>query len=211
MNWKEDGEVTSSQLALPQLIRVILRPADEKLAMAGSWQATPFGRIDPICNVWIWQGVMYDLCTRPEQPEPAAAHAETGSREVADALGGQAQDLGGTKDQEDKSNEPSGKAVHTTANGTTTSLLGKRHHSLYANLNGFEVEGVRKVSVLYCWCCLIKLKNRIRHVFGAHFCPKVRDTFVGQILYLFFHTFFIHTCRHDINFSTWHRVYCWTQ
>ena len=26
-----------------------------------------------------------------------------------------------------------------------TSLLGKRHHSLYANLNGFEQEGIRKV------------------------------------------------------------------
>lgn len=91
---------------------------------------------------------MYDLCTRPEQPEPTAAHAETGSREVADTQDRQAQDLGGTEDQEDKSNEPLDKVVRTTANGTTTSLLGKRHHSLYANLNGFEVEGIRKVSVL---------------------------------------------------------------
>lgn len=148
MNWKEDGEVTSSEVALPQLIHVILLPADEKLAMAWSWQGTPFGHIDPICDVWLWQRVMYDLCTRPEQPEPAAAHTETGSREVADALDRQARDLGGAEDQEDKSNEPSDKAVHTKANGTTTSLLGKRHHSLYANLNGFEVEGVRKVSVL---------------------------------------------------------------
>lgn len=90
---------------------------------------------------------MYDLCTRPEQPEPTAAHTETGSREVADTLDRQAQDLGGTEDQEDKSNESLDKVVRTTANGTTTSLLGKRHHSLYANLNGFEVEGIRKVSL----------------------------------------------------------------
>lgn len=66
---------------------------------------------------------------------------------MASALDRQAQDLEGTEDQEDKSNEPLDKSVHTTANGTTTSLLGKRHHSLYANLNGFEVEGMRKVSV----------------------------------------------------------------
>lgn len=89
---------------------------------------------------------MYDLCTRPEQPEPTAAHTETGSREVADTLDRHAQDLGGTEDQDDKSNEPLDKVVK--ANGTTTSLLGKRHHSLYANLNGFEVEDIRKVSVL---------------------------------------------------------------
>lgn len=91
---------------------------------------------------------MYDLCTRPEQPEPTAAHTESGSREVADTLDRQAKDLGGTEDQEDKSNEPLDKVVHTTANGTTSSLLGKRHHSLYSNLNGFEVKGIHKVSVL---------------------------------------------------------------
>lgn len=92
---------------------------------------------------------MYDLCTRPEQPEPTAAHTETGSREVADTLDRQAHDLGGTQDQENKSNEPLDKVVLTTANGTNTSLLGKRHNSLYANLNGFEVEGIHKVSVLF--------------------------------------------------------------
>lgn len=91
---------------------------------------------------------MYDLCTRPEQPEPTAAHTETGSREVADTLDRQAHDLAGTEDQ-DKSNEPLDKVVRTTTNGTNTSLLGKRHHSLYANLNGFEVEGIHKVSVLF--------------------------------------------------------------
>lgn len=91
---------------------------------------------------------MYDLCTRPEQPEPTAAHTATGSPMVADTLDRQAQDSGGTEDQEDKSNEPMDKVVRTTANGTTTSLLGKRHHSLYANLNGFEVEGIRRVSLL---------------------------------------------------------------
>lgn len=90
---------------------------------------------------------MYDLCTRPEQP-PAAAHTEKGSHEVVDAVDRQAQDLGATEDQKEKSNAPLDKVVRSTANGTTTSLLGKRHHSLYANLNGFEVEGMRKVSFL---------------------------------------------------------------
>lgn len=120
-------------------------PANEKPTMAWSWLGTSFGHIDPICDVWLWQRVMYDLCTRPEQPEPAAAHTETGSREVGDAPERQQQELGGTEEQEDKSNGPLDKSVHTTA--TSTSLLGKRHHSLYANLNGFEVEGMRKVSV----------------------------------------------------------------
>ncbi|XP_049896198.1 RIMS-binding protein 2 isoform X2 [Epinephelus moara] len=85
---------------------------------------------------------MYDLCTRPEQPEPAPAHTEMESREVAEALGHQQQELRGSEEPDNK--QILDKAVPTTANATSTSLLGKRHHSLYANLNGFEVEGVRK-------------------------------------------------------------------
>lgn len=94
---------------------------------------------------------MYDLCTRPEQPEPAPAHAEMESREVAEALGRQQQqqqELRRTEEQDTKQHGLSDKTVPTTAaNISSTSLLGKRHHSLYANLNGFEVEGIRKVSV----------------------------------------------------------------
>ncbi|TKS83618.1 Peripheral-type benzodiazepine receptor-associated protein 1 [Collichthys lucidus] len=92
--------------------------------------------------------VMYDLCTRPEQPEPAPAHAEMESREVAEALGRQQQqqqELRRTEEQDTKQHGLSDKTVPTTAaNISSTSLLGKRHHSLYANLNGFEVEGIRK-------------------------------------------------------------------
>ncbi|XP_034745264.1 peripheral-type benzodiazepine receptor-associated protein 1-like isoform X14 [Etheostoma cragini] len=87
---------------------------------------------------------MYDLCTRPEQPEPAPAHTEMESREVAEALGQQQQELRGSEEQSNKQHGLLDTAVPTTANITSTSLLGKRHHSLYANLNGFEVEGVRK-------------------------------------------------------------------
>ncbi|KAA8586416.1 hypothetical protein FQN60_000252 [Etheostoma spectabile] len=87
---------------------------------------------------------MYDLCTRPEQPEPAPAHTEMESREVATALGQQQQELRGSEEQRNKQHGLLDTAVPTTANITSTSLLGKRHHSLYANLNGFEVEGVRK-------------------------------------------------------------------
>lgn len=89
---------------------------------------------------------MYDLCTRPEQPEPAPAPTEMEGREVAEALGQQQQELR-SEEQDSKQHGLSDKAVPTTANITPTSLLGKRHHSLYANLNGFEVEGIRKVSV----------------------------------------------------------------
>lgn len=90
---------------------------------------------------------MYDLCTRPEQPEPAPAHAEMESREVAEALGRQQQELRSSEERDDEQRGLSDKTVPATANITSASLLGKRHHSLYANLNGFEVEGIRKVSV----------------------------------------------------------------
>lgn len=126
-------------------------PANEQPAMARSKLGTSFGHIDPSCAVWLWQRVMYDLCTRPEQPEPAPAHAEMESREVAEALGRQQQqqqELRRTEEQDTKQHGLSDKTVPTTAaNISSTSLLGKRHHSLYANLNGFEVEGIRKVSV----------------------------------------------------------------
>ncbi len=90
---------------------------------------------------------MYDLCTRPEQPAPAPAHTEMESGEVAEALGRQQRESGKSDEQDSKQHGLSEKAAPTTANVTSASLLGKRHHSLYANLNGFEVEGVRKVSV----------------------------------------------------------------
>lgn len=92
---------------------------------------------------------MYDLCTRPEQPESAPTHAEMESREEAEAPGRQQQELRGPREQNIMQHRHLDKAlpVPTTANITSTSLLGKRHHSLYANLGGFEVEGMRKVSV----------------------------------------------------------------
>ncbi|KAK1882690.1 RIMS-binding protein 2 [Dissostichus eleginoides] len=80
---------------------------------------------------------------RNMEPEPAPAHTDMESHEVDQALGQQQSELMGPEEQ-DKQNGLVDKAVPTTTNITTTSLLGKRHHSLYANLNGFEVEGVRK-------------------------------------------------------------------
>lgn len=93
---------------------------------------------------------MYDLCTRPEQPEPAPAHGEMEIREEAEALGPQQLELTGSTEQQEKQHRLLDKAVPTPAN-ITTSLLGKRHHSLYANLSSLEVEGIRKVSVEH-WC-----------------------------------------------------------
>lgn len=87
---------------------------------------------------------MYDLCTRPEQPEPAAAPAEMEGRDVADAQ----QESRRSEAQDNKEPGLSDKAA---PNITSTSLLGKRHHSLYANLNGFEAEGIRKVCVELFW------------------------------------------------------------
>ncbi|XP_039870533.1 peripheral-type benzodiazepine receptor-associated protein 1 isoform X2 [Simochromis diagramma] len=89
--------------------------------------------------------VMYDLCTRPEQLEPAPANREMESHEEAKAFGAQQPELRGSVEQHDKQQGSlSDKATPTTANVTTTSLLGKRHHSLYANLSGLEMEGIHK-------------------------------------------------------------------
>jgi hypothetical protein len=81
---------------------------------------------------------MYDLCTRPEQPKPATEDTQMDGPEEAEAPEPQQQK---TEEQEP--------ALDRTPLATTklapTSLLGKRHHSLYANLNGFEQEGIRKV------------------------------------------------------------------
>ena len=110
---------------------------------------------------------MYDLCTRPEQPEPAPAHTEMESREVSEALGRQQQELRRSEEQDNKQHGLSEKAVSTTANITSTSLLGKRHHSLYANLNGYEVEGIRKVNVQHLLLMVhMKLFGAWSHVKG---------------------------------------------
>ncbi|KAG7224497.1 hypothetical protein INR49_015021 [Caranx melampygus] len=66
------------------------------------------------------------------------------SREEADAPGRQQLEFRRSEEQVNTQHGLMDKAVSTTANVTSSSLLGKRHHSLYANLNGFEVEGVRK-------------------------------------------------------------------
>ena len=92
------------------------------------------------------QRVMYDLCTRSEQPESAPVHTEMESRNKAEAPGQQQQELRGSGQDDKKQQGLLDKEVPTTAN-FTTSLLGKRHHSLYANLSSFEVEGIRKVRV----------------------------------------------------------------
>lgn len=83
---------------------------------------------------------MYDLYTRPEQPKPATGDTQMDGPGEAEAPDPQQQK---TEDQE----RPLDRAPLTTAKLAPTSLLGKRHHSLYANLNGFEQEGIRKV----CW------------------------------------------------------------
>lgn len=110
---------------------------------------------------------MYDLCTRPEQPEPAPAPTEMESREVAEALGRQQRELRGSEEQDNKQHGLLDKAVPATANITSTSLLGKRHHSLYANLNGFEVEGIRKVSVEHLLCLAVPFLNGDMKMFVA--------------------------------------------
>lgn len=80
---------------------------------------------------------MYDLCSRPE-PAPAPTH--TGSRGEGEALE--------PPQQQPKKSEVEEHRGDVTAAGrhTPPSLLGKRHRSLYANLNGLEVDEKHKVS-----------------------------------------------------------------
>lgn len=106
---------------------------------------------------------MYDLCTRPEQPEPTPANREMESREEAKAFGAQQPELRGSVEQHDKQHGLSDKAAPTTANVTTTSLLGKRHHSPYANLSGLEMEGIHKVSAEHQ--CVFLMVNGLE-IFG---------------------------------------------
>lgn len=109
---------------------------------------------------------MYDLCTRPEQPEPASAHTEMESRDEAEAPGRTQQELNRSDEQGDKQHGLLDKAGLTTTNITSTSLLGKRHHSLYANLNGFEAEGICKVSVEQ-FLCLPVTFSRYEDIWGT--------------------------------------------
>lgn len=92
---------------------------------------------------------MYDLCTRPEQIELPPANTEMESHETLDARGKHQKELKRSEEQANMQHRLLDRAGLTTADVTSTSLLGKRHHSLYANLNGFEVEGLRKVSVAF--------------------------------------------------------------
>lgn len=86
---------------------------------------------------------MYDLCSRSEQPKPASAPADMGSRGDGEAAERPQQEP--KKAEADERRGTSDGDVTTVVKNT--SLLGKRHHSLYANLNGFEVEDKHKVSV----------------------------------------------------------------
>lgn len=84
-------------------------------------------------------------CSWSEQVEPALAQTSMETHHEGEALEQPQQEPRRSEDK--KHHWLSDKAVPTTAKITSTSLLGKRHHSLYANLSGFDVEGKHKVSV----------------------------------------------------------------
>lgn len=92
---------------------------------------------------------MYDLCTRAEQHEPAATPTEMESPEETQTHGCQAREQDQRESWEfDKKQGVLDKDIPTTPH-LKTSLLGKRHHSLYANLQGFEMERILKVSNIF--------------------------------------------------------------
>lgn len=89
---------------------------------------------------------MYDLCSRPEQPEPAPAPADMGSRREGEATERPQQEP--NKSGVEKPQGISDGNVAAPDRNTSASLLGKRltHHSLYANLSSFEVDKEHRVS-----------------------------------------------------------------
>lgn len=94
---------------------------------------------------------MYDLWTRPKPPEQTPPHVNMQSRQETQILEQTPQELRKSEDQRDKGRGLSEKPMPTSANIPSAPLLGKRHHSLYENLNGFEAEGKHKVCIV-CVC-----------------------------------------------------------
>lgn len=88
---------------------------------------------------------MYDLCSRPEQPEPALDPTDMGSREAIEHHQREPKKWG-----DDQHRGISGGDDAAAARNASPSLLGKRHQSLYADLNGFEVGEKHKVSANQC-------------------------------------------------------------
>lgn len=103
---------------------------------------------------------MYDLCTRPDPPEPLPQTPPI----TASGAGEPEPPAGPGHTEREKTEEEELRAVDsvsmaspgtaTTANGggrvtMQTSALGKRHHSLYEGLNGHEGGGFGKVSVAW--------------------------------------------------------------
>ncbi|KAJ0061688.1 hypothetical protein NL108_006792 [Boleophthalmus pectinirostris] len=74
--------------------------------------------------------------TVPERWEPEVAHTKMDVCKEAKALGLQPNVV----NSDGNSSEPHSEDKPALA----TSMLGKRHHSLYANLNGYEGEAMRK-------------------------------------------------------------------
>lgn len=88
---------------------------------------------------------MHDLFGRPEQPEPPSVPTGMGSHGEDEAVQHLQQEL--KKSEDDKQRGISGVDGAVKAKNTSALLLGKRHHCLYANMNGFEMEDKQKVSV----------------------------------------------------------------
>lgn len=98
---------------------------------------------------------MHDLCTRPDHPEPSQNGSPTPDTEMSN---GEPESLAGPRhpDRENPSERPETVSVTNLGSSTTngnsmtvpSTLLGKRHHSLYEGLNGCEARGFGKVK--YC-------------------------------------------------------------
>ncbi|XP_077360966.1 peripheral-type benzodiazepine receptor-associated protein 1 isoform X2 [Festucalex cinctus] len=87
---------------------------------------------------------MYDLWTRPEPPEQTSPHVNMQCQPEIQTLEQTQEELRNSEDQRDEAQGVSDEAMPTSAKIPSMSLLGKRHHSLYENLNGFEAEGKQK-------------------------------------------------------------------
>lgn len=103
---------------------------------------------------------MYDLCTRPEpsqgQKQQQTPPSTEGEPEGSDAV--EPTSVTGHQDTEKtpggQGTNPGQEAAITSKFGMPGSVLGKRQHSMYEGVNGCEVAGYGKVSLMHV--CLIQ-------------------------------------------------------
>lgn len=143
-------------------------------------------------------GVMHDLCTRPDPPEPpqhSSPTLEMSSGEPESPAGPGHPDRAKPEERALASDALSGmnlgSSTSTNGNGSVTvpsAVLCKRHHSLYEGLNGCEAGGFGKVCFAgrkYGFCGQI-----LRASYSLSIIQPVRPFDIISIIFLYDLVFF---------------------